>query len=163
MHLFSFSLVTAAVLLVQVVDADFHVYRVKWLETIKGSTAYMYQFYENPGPSCEQVITTALWYERPHVAGTTLGVRCTGAGCDQVRTPRDIEQFEFHTCNNPLLPFNLYKPAYSMIGLDGKIYGNCVVATHQDYDCQWSNVKVQGRRKFYCKSMVTAAELNQFA
>lgn len=47
-----------------------------------------------------------------------------------------------------------------MIGLDGKVYGNCDPFPDNDFSCTSLSVHLEGRRKIRCYTQFTAAQIN---
>ncbi|KAM7187848.1 hypothetical protein V8F20_010807 [Naviculisporaceae sp. PSN 640] len=133
--------------------ANFDIYRVKrTVPYAQGGVDVIWQIFSTP-PSCDQALNSGYFEDKRDVSGNKIGVRCEGSGCSQTKPPGDISILEMHFSNSPLHHWTIYKDrGYSMVGLDGKTYGNCIVFPNADYDCDFteSTGKLEGRRKFRC-------------
>jgi hypothetical protein len=66
--------------LAQVTFANFDIYRVSAVANVN-NIDYGFQIFPND-PSCDNVANTPWYGAKSNVGGNTLGVRCSGDGCD---------------------------------------------------------------------------------
>ncbi|KAL2024989.1 hypothetical protein VTK56DRAFT_3688 [Thermocarpiscus australiensis] len=108
-------------------------------------------------PDCGTVWSSPVYYPSDDVSGDKTGVRCEGTGCQMYQDPVSIDVVEMHFSNNPLYHWTIYKDRnYDMIGLDGNVYGNCILFPGHTYDCD----SERGDRKFRCLTQFTADQIH---
>ncbi|KAK6593216.1 hypothetical protein H4I96_11151 [Botrytis cinerea] len=90
--------------------------------------------------------------------------------CDQVKLQRsggatainiDILEMNFSSLRK-VWHWTLYKDrGFSMVGLDGNTYGNCIAFPNGDYDCDTNNgaQTLHGYRKFRCLTQYTVNDI----
>ncbi|KAH6689483.1 hypothetical protein F5X68DRAFT_230100 [Plectosphaerella plurivora] len=112
-------------------------------------------------PSCAEVGRTRSYPVSGDVSGNKIGVRCSG-DCDMGGRADGINQLEMHFSNNPLYHFTLYKERghpYKMYGLDGRVYGECILFPGNAYNCPNAGA-LFGHRKFRCLTSISAGQIN---
>jgi hypothetical protein len=163
--------------LTQVCTANFDIYRTEDTGVVGGSSyAWAISAAE---PSCNEVRNQRTWYSTSNVSGNRLGINCVGS-CAFEDNVSGISRFEMHFSNNPLFHWSefpsrpwgkihsanarviaLYRDRghpYKMYGLDGKVYGECIMFPGHSYVCP-SLGTLSGRRKFRCLTQFTAAQI----
>ncbi|KAH7353284.1 hypothetical protein B0T11DRAFT_300447 [Plectosphaerella cucumerina] len=144
--------------LTQVCTANFDIYRTEDTGVVGGSSyAWAISAAE---PSCNEVRNQRTWYSTSNVSGNRLGINCVGS-CAFEDNVSGISRFEMHFSNNPLFHWTLYRDRghpYKMYGLDGKVYGECIMFPGHSYVCP-SLGTLSGRRKFRCLTQFTAAQI----
>ncbi|PQE28855.1 hypothetical protein CJF30_00003885 [Rutstroemia sp. NJR-2017a BBW] len=155
-------LASFAALLTPVV-ANFDVYMVEAHERVFGSYQQAWQIFEAQPSSCDAVRSAAIWFRSGDVSGDKEGVRCSGSGCTYTAPAGDIDVLEMNFSNSPKVwHWTLYKDrGYTMVGLDGNTYGNCIVFPNGDYDCDTNNgaQTLRGYRKFRCLTQYTVSSI----
>ncbi|GKT64267.1 hypothetical protein ColTof4_06667 [Colletotrichum tofieldiae] len=110
-------------------------------------------------PSCQQVNNAITYGHYGDVSGRQTGVRCVG-DCAMEGRADGIQVLEMHFSNNPLYHWTIYKDrGYRMYGLDGKVYGECIIFPGNDYRCDALGITT-GRRKIRCLTNFTARQIN---
>ncbi|EON96202.1 hypothetical protein UCRPA7_8305 [Phaeoacremonium minimum UCRPA7] len=147
------------------VTANFDVYMVeRTIVTDVGvSINKVWQVFEAEPKNCDEVFAAKTFVNSGDVSGTKTGVRCAGSGCDYKPPPGNIDVLEmnFHG-TDPVYHWTLYKDrGWTMVGLDGNTYGDCIVFPNGDYNCHDSIYYfLEGYRKFRCLTKFTAGDLN---
>ncbi|KAH6638669.1 hypothetical protein BKA67DRAFT_615057 [Truncatella angustata] len=150
--------------------ANFDVYAAIEELPSAGIYRYGYQVFATD-PSCNEVFDRWFWNWQSDVSGTKTGMRCSASPSSACfpdidgrveRDPANINQLEmnFHG-TNPIYHWTLYKDrGYTMVGLDGNTYGNCILFPKHTYDCEESGTYRYAERKFRCLTQFTADQLN---
>ncbi|KAF1974935.1 hypothetical protein BU23DRAFT_597921 [Bimuria novae-zelandiae CBS 107.79] len=89
------------------------------------------------------------------------GVVCEGVKeCYYDSDPSAVSRLEMNFNNDDPTKyhFTIYKDRnLDMIGLDGNVYGNCIVFPGDDFDCRTDLAFRYGKRMFRCLTAITAA------
>ncbi|KZL81219.1 hypothetical protein CI238_11100 [Colletotrichum incanum] len=86
------------------------------------------------------------------------GVHCVG-DCAMEGRADGIQVVEMHFTNNPLYHWTICKDrGCKMYGLDGKVYGECIVFPGNNYRCDAFGITT-GRRKIRCLTNFTARQI----
>ncbi|KAK4210282.1 hypothetical protein QBC37DRAFT_322456 [Rhypophila decipiens] len=153
MHFTLAAIALAASSLLPGAHANFDIYRVKDIRPYaQGGTRIIWQTFPAQ-PSCDEALNGGYYNDAQDVSGNKIGVRCWGSGCAQQAPIDGITGLEMHFSNSPLWHWTIYKDrGYSMVGLDGKTYGNCIPFPNGDFNCPFSggSSTLEGRRKFRC-------------
>ncbi|RYP31770.1 hypothetical protein DL767_005590 [Monosporascus sp. MG133] len=146
---------------ISAVTANFDLYH-----GVAGAQSYyddVWQIFDTD-PDCNQVYNTDYYLDSNDVSGNKIGVRCedSNGGCGGNVDPIGIDVVEMHFSNNPLYHFTIYKNRgnYDMIGLDGRVYGHCILFPANTYFCSIGIMTRSGHRKFRCLTEFTAAQIN---
>ncbi|KAJ3544732.1 hypothetical protein NM208_g2903 [Fusarium decemcellulare] len=138
---FSMTSILALAALVNVSTANFDVYMVDEMTTIP---------------------------QQADVSGTKIGVRCEAddlrdcvsqsARADAIK----VLEMNFHG-EDPVYHWTIYQDRnYEMIGLDGKVYGQCILFPGNSYECRDGPFGgFFGTRKFRCLTEFTAAQIKE--
>ncbi|KAH7368801.1 hypothetical protein B0T11DRAFT_316869 [Plectosphaerella cucumerina] len=155
-----FAFVTTLFASLQLCNANFYIWAVE-LHDLFGGVLEGYDVYDHPQkPSCSEVSKRNIWQARSDVSGSKTGVRCVGE-CDMVHNGNNVDVFEMHWTNNPLFHWTLYKSRghpYKMYGLDGNVYGDCVVYSGEQFHCANFGA-IHGHRKFHCRTRFTTQQI----
>ncbi|KAI1840405.1 hypothetical protein JX265_007206 [Neoarthrinium moseri] len=155
-------LLAAILALATVTLANFDLYVGSQSHFLEPVVFTVWQIFEAE-PDCRQVWDTVYYEDSEDVSGTKAGVRCEGDGCLGGADPVAITTLEmnFHG-EDPIYHWTIYKDRnYDMIGLDGKVYGNCILFPGDDYECIDPVIGAySGGRKFRCLTEFTAAQIN---
>ncbi|ATZ52230.1 hypothetical protein BCIN_08g00020 [Botrytis cinerea B05.10] len=161
MKLSAVKLASFAALLTPVI-ANFDVYMVDAYERVFKTHSRGWQIFDAQ-PSCDQVKTAAIWWSYGDVSGDHEGVRCSGSGCDYTAPISNIDILEMNFSSlRKVWHWTLYKDrGFSMVGLDGNTYGNCIAFPNGDYDCDTNNgaQTLHGYRKFRCLTQYTVNDI----
>jgi hypothetical protein len=90
------------------------------------------------------------------------GVRCQPVDqCYYYGNPSGVDTIEMNFHSDPTkFHWTIYKDRnFDMIGLDGNVYGNCIVFPGDDFSCSegtWSN---GGKRMFRCLTPLTVQDI----
>ncbi|KAK4096695.1 hypothetical protein N658DRAFT_489752 [Parathielavia hyrcaniae] len=146
------------------VKANFDLYS-GWVNIIGGSGQHHYSEHWTvfgSEPNCDQAWGAKTYGDTDDVSGDKTGVRCRTNGCHGQTNPHNIEVLEMHFSNNPLYHWTIYNDRgnYDMIGLDGRVYGNCDPFPGDDYLCTYLIQTISGVRKFRCYTQFTAGQIN---
>ncbi|KAK4174568.1 hypothetical protein QBC36DRAFT_191968 [Triangularia setosa] len=112
-------------------------------------------------PSCNDVWNGPYYLGQEDVSGSKVGVRCEGKGCNG-GAASDIDIVEMHFTNSPLYHWTIYKNRghpYKMYGLDGRVYGECILFPGDDYHCTKAIETRSAVRKFRCLTSFTVAQI----
>jgi len=155
----------------------------------QGITSYSGKWFVFDGePDCNMAWRVPRYNPSSDVSGDKIGVRCEGDGCSPEADPARVALVEMHFRNDPLLhwstwwpPFTLHlwlnaeltptvcammaaiyqnRGGYEMIGLDGRVYGNCDPFPGDDFRCPGEFSSISATRKFRCYSSWTAGDIN---
>ncbi|GJC91479.1 hypothetical protein CH63R_01455 [Colletotrichum higginsianum IMI 349063] len=141
--------------LVPVCTANFDIYMNNAWTVQGGSTGWT--IFE-ADPPCGQVNNAIIYGNYGDVSGSYIGVRCVG-DCFPSNRPDGIQILEMHFNNNPLYHWTIYKDrGYKMYGLDGKVYGECILFPGHNYRCDAFGI-TEGYRKFRCLTQFTARQI----
>ncbi|KAK3898269.1 hypothetical protein C8A05DRAFT_38144 [Staphylotrichum tortipilum] len=134
-------------------QANFDIYLGSF--ALSGNPSQEKRFIFDQDPTCNDPATT-------DVSGSKTGVCCGGGGCWGGSDPTGIDELEMHFTNNPLFHWTIYRDrgSYDMIGLDGKVYGNCDPFPSVDFFCGGAFSSYTGNRKMRCYTQVSAAEIS---
>ncbi|RYP11347.1 hypothetical protein DL765_007810 [Monosporascus sp. GIB2] len=118
-------------------------------------------------PNCDEVLgDNPNYLGSDDVSGDNVGVRCDAddlRDCVSQSAPAEAIRILEMNFNNddPIYHWTIYQDRnYDMIGLDGNVYGNCILFPGNSYDCVNPLIGgFSGTRKFRCLTEFTAAQI----
>ncbi|KAF5004045.1 hypothetical protein FDECE_9458 [Fusarium decemcellulare] len=152
--------------LVNFTTANFDVYMVDEMTTIPQQWSLWHIW--DTDPSCGDVANAQNYLGRADVSGTKTGVRCEAddlRDCVSQSSRADaikVLEMNFHG-EDPVYHWTIYQDRnYEMIGLDGKVYGQCILFPGNSYECRDGPFGgFFGTRKFRCLTEFTAAQIKE--
>ncbi|KAF2445046.1 hypothetical protein P171DRAFT_485118 [Karstenula rhodostoma CBS 690.94] len=145
--------------------ANFDLYQVDENNSWDGTGVFSQWMLFEAEPDCEQALghRDSFRVNASDDVSEDGGVRCEPVEqCYYYGNPSEISTLEMNfNSNDPAkYHFTIYKDRnFDMVGLDGNVYGNCIVFPGDDFQCSEGTYSNGGKRMFRCLTDITVQNI----